>query len=282
MRDLGCDLSGHRPRHVSDFQHFMFDFVAKMDAPDIGDLVQARWMENWDVPDPARGGPSEFRKVRELLSSACGASSRRMSIEKPVGAGRKEEVKLDSAATHLLEECRMVLPGIQALFGFQLIAVFNQAFDEKLSPGEQQLHFLALFLVALSAALVMAPAAIHRQSQQREVSERFIWLSSLLLRVSMYPLALGLTLDVYLIGRVVFDAPDSRVRLCRNSLRRPGRPLAGAALARGESEPLICCTMASLGEGCHATGLGTNALRFASSCSRYQDVMHVRRTPRTC
>lgn len=67
MRDLGCDLSGHRPRHVSDLQHLTFDFVAKMDTPDIGDLVHAKWMENWDVPDPARGGPKEFRKVRELL-----------------------------------------------------------------------------------------------------------------------------------------------------------------------------------------------------------------------
>ena len=130
-----------------------------------------------------------------------------MAIAKPLGAGRKETVKLDSAATHVLEECRMVLPGIQALFGFQLIAVFNDGFDHMLSPLERQLHFLALFLVALSAALVMAPAAIHRQSQQREVSERFIWLSSLLLRVSMLPLALGLTLDVYLIARVVFGTP---------------------------------------------------------------------------
>jgi len=130
-----------------------------------------------------------------------------MSIAKPFGVGKKEEVKLDSAASHLLEECRMVLPGIQALFGFQLIAVFNDGFDHKLATGERQLHFLALFLVALAAALVMAPAAIHRQSQQRQVSERFIWLSSLLLHVSMLPLALGLTLDVYLIARVVFDAP---------------------------------------------------------------------------
>jgi len=127
-----------------------------------------------------------------------------MSIEKPVGTGRKEEVKLSSAASYLLEECRMVLPGIQALFGFQLIAVFNDGFDHKLAPGERQVHFLALFLVALAAALVMAPAAIHRQSQQREVSERFIWLSSVLLRTSMFPLALGLTLDVYLIARMVF------------------------------------------------------------------------------
>lgn len=129
-----------------------------------------------------------------------------MDIGRPVGPGRKEEVKLDSAASHLLEECRMVLPGIQALFGFQLIAVFNQGFDEKLSPGEQQLHFLALYLVALAAALVMTPAAIHRQSQQRSVSERFIWLSSLLVLASMLPLALGLGLDVYLIGRIVFQA----------------------------------------------------------------------------
>jgi hypothetical protein len=85
--------------------------------------------------------------------------------------------------------------------------VFNQGFDEKLSTVDQKLHFLALFLVALSAALVMAPAAIHRQSQQREVSERFIWLSSRLLLASMWPLALGLSLDVYLIALIVFEAP---------------------------------------------------------------------------
>src|SRR4030095_12861578 len=121
--------------------------------------------------------------------------------------GKKEEITLGSAASHLLEECRMVLPGIQALFGFQLIAVFNDGFDHKLSPDERQLHFLALFLVALAAALVMAPAAVHRQSQQRMVSERFIWLSSLLLRTSMFPRARGLTLDVYLIARVVFETP---------------------------------------------------------------------------
>jgi antibiotic biosynthesis monooxygenase (ABM) superfamily enzyme len=53
----------------------------------------------------------------------------------------------------------------------------------------------------------MAPAAIHRQTQQRSVSERFVWLSSLLVLASMYPLALGMSLDVYLIARVVFGTP---------------------------------------------------------------------------
>ena len=132
-------------------------------------------------------------------------------IEKPVGAGRTEEVKLDSTAGHLLEECRMVLPGIQALFGFQLIAVYNESFGEKLKPDEQALHFVALVLVALAAGLVMAPAAIHRRTQQRRISERFIWLSSRLLLYSMLPLALGLSLDLYLIARLIFESSAAAI-----------------------------------------------------------------------
>jgi uncharacterized PurR-regulated membrane protein YhhQ (DUF165 family) len=129
-----------------------------------------------------------------------------MSIERPVqGVGKKEPVSLDSAARHLLEECRMVLPGIQALFGFQLIAVFNEGFSSKLSTGEQQLHLAAIVLVAAAVALVMAPAAIHRQTQQREVSERFIWVSSRLVLASMFPLALALCLDIYLISRIILE-----------------------------------------------------------------------------
>ena len=82
-----------------------------------------------------------------------------MAIERPVGSGKKEKVSLDSAAKHILEECRMVLPGIQALFGFQLIAVFNERFDGKLSGPQQDLHFAAIALVTLAVAIVMAPAA---------------------------------------------------------------------------------------------------------------------------
>ena len=71
-----------------------------------------------------------------------------MALTKPAGTGKKEEISLDSAAAHVLEECRMVLPGIQALFGFQLIAVFNQGFGEKLSHGQQVLHLVAIVLAS--------------------------------------------------------------------------------------------------------------------------------------
>lgn len=61
-----------------------------------------------------------------------------------------EVVKLSQAATYLLEECRMVLPGIQAIFGFQLIAVFNSRFED-LSQAFQRAHFVSLTSVAVAA-----------------------------------------------------------------------------------------------------------------------------------
>ena len=51
-----------------------------------------------------------------------------------------EQVKLSEAASHLLNECRMVLPGIQAIFGFQLIAVFNERFSKDLESIDQRVH----------------------------------------------------------------------------------------------------------------------------------------------
>jgi hypothetical protein len=106
---------------------------------------------------------------------------------------------------HLPEECRMVLPGIQALFGFQLIAVFNVAFWEKVHWHEQCLHLAAIGLVAIAVALVMTPAAYHRQAEPETISER-ISQSTKLLAWSMVPLMLGVSLEFYIIGRLILDS----------------------------------------------------------------------------
>jgi Family of unknown function (DUF6328) len=53
------------------------------------------------------------------------------------------------------------MPGIQAIFGFQLIAVFNVRFRDFTSV-EQAVHLAALLLIALAIALIMTPAAYHR------------------------------------------------------------------------------------------------------------------------
>src|SRR5678815_4408139 len=73
---------------------------------------------------------------------------------------------LQSEIEHILEESRMVLPGMQALFGFQLIVVFNKEFREQLPLVAQWIHLSALLLVAVGIALIMAPAAYHRQAER--------------------------------------------------------------------------------------------------------------------
>src|SRR6266481_2681346 len=89
----------------------------------------------------------QFRHVRPDDERDCPGGRRH--LEKQSGKGSRleamaEKLPLSKAAEYLLDECRMVLPGIQALFGFQLIAVFNARFEEKLSFSELRLHLLAI------------------------------------------------------------------------------------------------------------------------------------------
>ena len=102
----------------------------------------------------------------------------------------------------------MVLPGIQALFGFQLIAVFNERFKE-LTEDERLIHFSATVLVTIAIALIMTPAAYHRLAEQTTISKFFVWLASWLIAAAMVPLMLGLMLEVYLLGLLVIGDPKT-------------------------------------------------------------------------
>ncbi|HZZ95022.1 MAG TPA: DUF6328 family protein [Usitatibacter sp.] len=119
-------------------------------------------------------------------------------------APQTQHVELSDAASFLFDECRMVLPGIQAIFGFQLIAVFNQRFPH-LGEYEQSMHFVAMTLIAIAIGLVMCPAAYHRMRMPFEVTQQFIRNSSRLLLSAMVPLGLGIAIDYYLIARLVFE-----------------------------------------------------------------------------
>lgn len=109
---------------------------------------------------------------------------------------------LEEQSTHIASEARMLLPGVQTILGFQLVAVFNQRF-ETFSDVEQLVHYAAFLLTALTMALMMAPAAYHRQVERDRVTRRFVRLSSWLVTVSMIPFIAGMSLDTYLIGRLV-------------------------------------------------------------------------------
>jgi RsiW-degrading membrane proteinase PrsW (M82 family) len=118
---------------------------------------------------------------------------------------------LGEEVSHLEQEARMILPGIQAVFGFQLMAVFNNGFGQ-LSHEEKLLHLASLLLVVISGILVAAPAAYHRQAHHR-VSEHFMLIGTRFLTLALFPLALGTSLDIYLVTRVITESPGTATLL---------------------------------------------------------------------
>jgi uncharacterized protein DUF6328 len=116
-----------------------------------------------------------------------------------------KELPLDKAASLVLDESRMILPGIQALFGFQLIAVFSTTFTEKLNPFEQRLHLIAILLVVLATMIILTQAVFHRQTSEKDVAEEFIRIATRLLLLSMFPIVASICIEVYLISRVILN-----------------------------------------------------------------------------
>lgn len=103
----------------------------------------------------------------------------------------------------ILEEARMVLPGIQALLGFQLVAVFNQSFSDKLSTLDQYIHLIAILSSLCAIALLLTPAALHRQSEPDGASPDFVRTAGRLVALGMVPLMLSFCLDWYVVSNVV-------------------------------------------------------------------------------
>lgn len=119
-----------------------------------------------------------------------------------------EDQPLSETVSHILEEARMILPGTQTLFGFQLIVVFNQTFQDRLSVGERYAHLAATGLVAVATAMLITPAAYHRRAEPDSVSRRFIALSTRLLSWSLLPLMLAVCADFYLVATLVTRRGD--------------------------------------------------------------------------
>jgi hypothetical protein len=111
-----------------------------------------------------------------------------------------------------IDEARMVLPGIQTLFGFQLVAVLNERFAH-LSESEQLIHFAATILVAIAIALIMTPAAYHRLAEQASVSAFFVKLTSALIAAAMAPLMIGLVFEVYLLGCIILGGQKASLAI---------------------------------------------------------------------
>ena len=109
---------------------------------------------------------------------------------------RESATSLKSKIEQMLTEARVIIPGGQALLGFQLIAVLSKAFNE-LPLAFKYLHCVGLSAVALSVVLLMTPAALHRIAFAGEDTPSFFTLGSWFVILAPAPLAIGIAGDLY-------------------------------------------------------------------------------------
>jgi len=76
-----------------------------------------------------------------------------------------EEVPLAKKIDQMLTEARVILPGAQAVLGFQLVVMLTAEF-ESLQASSKVAHAAALGLVTLATVLLIAPAAYHRSIEE--------------------------------------------------------------------------------------------------------------------
>ena len=118
----------------------------------------------------------------------------------------KEETDIRNKIRHALTEARVVLPGAQALLGFQFATILLEGFD-KLPTALKWLHFASLACMAIAIVLLITPAAWHRLVEQGEETERFHKLASALIVAALVPIALGLSGDFFVVVYKITRSP---------------------------------------------------------------------------
>lgn len=104
-----------------------------------------------------------------------------------------------------LDEIRVVLPGTQALLGFQLVAAFSFGFNS-IPLFFKYLHILSLILISISVILLITPAAFHRIAEEGKDSHRLHKLTTKMIITAMAVLGLGLSVDLFVVVSVILQS----------------------------------------------------------------------------
>jgi MFS family permease len=109
----------------------------------------------------------------------------------------------------LLQELRVVLPGVQVLMAFLLTAPFAQRFDDLDDIGRRS-YLVALVSALGSTICLLTPTVFHRVAERTARRARLVW-SVRLAVVGMILLAVALTAATWCITRLVFGTPAASV-----------------------------------------------------------------------
>jgi hypothetical protein len=125
------------------------------------------------------------------------------SSQRSARSDEDEAERLDRELIELLNEVRVVMPGVQLLFGFLLTVPFQQRF-ETIDAFQRDVYFVTLLLVAASSAFLMGPSAFHRLTFREGQKPYLVKLGTRQTIVGMVLLALAMNGVLLLLTDILF------------------------------------------------------------------------------
>jgi hypothetical protein len=113
--------------------------------------------------------------------------------------------RVDRELSELLDEVRVVLPGVELLLGFLLILPFSNEFQD-LDLVRRGVYLGCMTVAAAATALLMAPTAWHRLGFRSVDKERLVLLANRLIIGALVLVAIAIALAVYLVSWVVLES----------------------------------------------------------------------------
>jgi amino acid transporter len=117
--------------------------------------------------------------------------------------GESKGERLNRELMELLQELRVIIPGVQVLLAFLLTAPFQQRFAQL--PGSLRNAFFASIASAtLATAFLIAPSAHHRLRWRAGEKERLVRIGNQMAIAGTVFLAAAIVLALYVVTNVLF------------------------------------------------------------------------------
>jgi hypothetical protein len=134
------------------------------------------------------------------LLSAARSSQKEQKME-------DKQQSVEERIAQALTELRVVLPGAQALFGFQVSAVLTESF-QNLSGAAKTVHLASLMFIVVAVVLLIAPAAYHRIAARGDADEGVLRYTVAMMLPAEGLIALGLVGDAYVTVGMISRSPS--------------------------------------------------------------------------
>jgi amino acid transporter len=105
--------------------------------------------------------------------------------------------------TTLLNELRVLLPGVEVLFAFLLTVPFTERFHE-VTTTQRVTYFVAFLSAALSAVMLVSPSVYHRVRWRETDKEHMLRTANTFALIGIAFLAVATGSSVYLVSDVLF------------------------------------------------------------------------------